>query len=202
MKIWTSNEKGDDKIIVYSNDMIYKANPPASEIDQYLFDLQLQHTPSKNYFGIPLRYIAEINQQEGKNYIEIIFRGDSEHLKIKDDKTRSEIFEFFKQNIPGATTSIVRQSTLQSVKKQLIAMAVISIIFSWSLYLAKGIEEGNDYDVTGQRYHSIAGIVLLIASMGVKKILVIFSLLLLIAGIRLTRNYKNPVVKNTLRLKH
>lgn len=202
MKVWTSNEKEDDKIIVYSNEMIYKANPPLNEIENYLFDLKLQNTPSKNFFGIPLRYISEINQQEGKKYIEVIFRGDTEHLKIKDDSTRSEIFEFFKQNIPGVNYSIISQSKLQSVKKPLIAMAVVSVIFLWSLYIAKGMEEGNEYDVTGQQYHSIAGIVLLIASLGVNKIMIIFGSLLLIAGIRLNNNYKNPIVKNTLTIRH
>ncbi len=128
MKIWTSNEKDDDKIIVYFNETIYKANPPLHKVDAYVSDLKIQQTPSAAFFGIPLRYISEINMQIGKKYIEIIFKGDSEHLKVKDDTMRNEIFEFFKQNIE-AIPSLISQSTFQAIKKPLIAMVVILIIF-------------------------------------------------------------------------
>ena len=202
MKIWTSDEKNDDKIIVYSNETIYKANPPSSKVEACVSDLKMQQAPSKEFFGVPLRYISEINLQEGKKYIEIIFRGDQEHLKVKDDIIRHEMFEFFKQNIPGATHSHITQSTLQSVKKPLIATAVICVIFLWSLYIAKGMEDGNQYDVSGQRYHSMAGIVLAIASLGVNKVLLIFAALLLITSISFAKKYKNPIVKNVLVIKH
>lgn len=201
MKVWTSYEKGDDKIIVFSNEIIYKANPKVTEIDNYLFDLKLQKIPSKKYFGIPLSYISEINQQEGKKYIEILFRSDTEHFRISDDKIRNEIFEHFKQNIPGTTHSVISQTKLQAVKKPLIAIAVIVVIFSLALYIAKGMEDGMEYDVVGQKYHSVSGIILLIASLGVNRILLISGSLLLIAGFRFVKNYKNPVVKSTLTIR-
>ncbi|MBK9718211.1 MAG: hypothetical protein IPO85_11995 [Saprospiraceae bacterium] len=202
MKIWTSKEKGDDKIIIYANETIYKANPAAEKIDEYLFNLKMQNSPTTDFFSIPLRYISEINLQEGKKYIAVIFKGDYEHFKIADDKRRNEIFEFFKQNIPGANFSLVSQSKLQSVKKPLIAIGVILAIFLWTLYIALGIEDGNEYDVIGQRYHSIAGIVLALASLGVNKIVVIFGSLFLIAGLSLRNKYKNPIIKNALTIKH
>ena len=202
MKIWTSTDKDDDKIIVYLNEMIYKANPPLSKVEAYVSDLKMQQAPSAAFFGIPLRYISEINMQKGKKYIEILFKGDSEHLKVKDDTIRNEIFEFFSQNISGATHSLMSQSKFQSVKKPLIAMVVIAVIFLWSLYIAKGMEDGNEYDVSGQRYHSIAGIVLAIASLGVNKVLLIFGALLTIAAISLINKYKHPIVKNALTIKH
>jgi len=198
MKVWTSTEKDNDKIIVYSNETIYKANPPLEKVEEYLLDLKIQNTPSVNYLGIPLRYISEINLQEGKKYIEVVFKGDYEHFKIKDDKIRTEIFDFFRQNIPGVSYSIIKQSKLQAIKKPLIAIGVICVIFSWSLYIAIGMEAGNSYDVTGQHYDSIAGIVLVIASLGVRNIILISGSLLLITGVTLIRKYKNPVVKKAL----
>jgi len=201
MKIWTSVEKGDDKVIALLNDSIYKANPPVNEIEAYVFDIKRQNTPSKKSFKIPLHYISAISLQQSKKYIEVIFKGDYEHLKVKDDKIRSEIFEFFKQNIPGATHTVVRISKFQTAKKPLIAMAVVCGLFLWCLYIAIGMESGNEYDVTGQHYHSIAGIVLLIASIGVSKIILLFGSLLLIASTSFIKKYRNPIIKDTLLIK-
>jgi hypothetical protein len=92
IKIWTSSGKNDDKIIALLNDSIYKANPSESEIESYVFDLKLQKIPSKNSFKIPLHYISMITQQDRKKYIEVTFKGDYEHLKVNDDKTRNEVF--------------------------------------------------------------------------------------------------------------
>jgi hypothetical protein len=202
MKIWTSEKKDDDKIIAYLNDVVYKANPPSGEMADVVAELKIQNPTSKYFFGIPVRYISEINLQEGKSYIEILFRNDTEHLKIKDDAERNEVFEFFKQNIPGATYSVLTPSKLESAKKPLIAMGVICAIFLWTLYIAEGLEAGNGYDVTGQRYHSLAGIVLVLASLGVKNLTLIFGSLFLITSFSFVKKYTTPIVKNRLVIKH
>jgi len=198
MKFWTSTQKNDDKIIAFVNDTIYKANPRIDDIDKYILDLKTKNISYPAFLGIPLCYISQINQQENKKYIEVIFRGDTEHLRIENDKQRSEVFEFFKENIPGANYYIIKQSKIQAIKAPLIAIVIIVIIFLWSLIIAIGIESGNEYDVTGERYHSIAGIVLIFASLGVVKLIAIFGSLLSIACFSLYRKYKNPVIKNSL----
>jgi len=129
IKIWTSQEKADDKIIAFLGTDIYKANPPADQVDGYIFDLKMNNKPLKNSFEIPLSYISEINLRDRKKYIEVVFKGDYEHFKVSDDKTREEIFGYFKENIPGAQYGLVRQSKMQSVKKPLIAMVVVSAIY-------------------------------------------------------------------------
>lgn len=144
MKIWTSTEKGDNKVIAFVNDTIYKANPPESEIDVCIFDLKTQNIVSKYFFGIPLHYISTITLQEGKKYIEIKFRGDTEYLKIQNETTRNEVFEFFKANIPGAQYAVVKPSKLKAAKKPLIAMGVVTAMFIWALYLAIGKEKGSN----------------------------------------------------------
>lgn len=201
MKVWTSTDKNDDKIIVYQNETIFKANPPVNKIDEYLLDLKLQNSPSHNFLGIPISYISEINIQEGKKHIEVIFKGDYEYFRIGDDKKRNEIFDYFKQNIPGATQTLIRQSKIQAVKKPLIGMIVTILIALWALYIANGIENGNQYDVTGQNYHSVAGIILVIASLGVNNILLLFGTILSLILYSLIKKYKNPIEKTALLIK-
>lgn len=202
MRIWTSNEKNDDKIIVYYKHSIYKANPPSSKLEDCLFELKLNKINSKYFLEIPLHYISQITLQEGKQFIEVNFRGDYELLSVTDSKIRHEIFEYFSQNIPGVQYSIKQQSKIQAIKKPLIAFVVTNIIFIWSLYIAVEIEKGNQYDVAGQHYHSIAGIILIIASLGANKIILIFSILILIILISIVRKYKHPIIKKTLTITH
>jgi hypothetical protein len=198
MKIWRSDEKNDDKIIAFISQMIYKANPPINEIDDYLFDLKTQNPPTKQFFGIPLRYVSEINLQEGKKYIEVVFRGDREHLKIGNERLRNEIFDYFKHNIPGATYSNVKESKKDSVMKPVIAMGVIIIAFLSSLYIAVGMKEGEKYEVKGYDYHGLDNIFLALGSLGIENLGLIFGALFLVASLSFIKKYKNPTVKDTL----
>lgn len=197
MKIWTSNKKNDDKIIVFLNDTIYKANPPSDKIENCVAELKMQNLPSKYFFGVPVRYISEINMQEGKKYIEILFKADTEHLKIEDDDTRKAVFEYFKESIPGAAFSIIKPSKMHLARKPFIAMCVIGAIFLWCLYIANGMESGTEYEVKGSA-NSLATVVLAISAMGVKNVILVFGSLFLIACISFVRKYQTPVVKNTL----
>ena len=62
--------------------------------------------------------------------MEVLFGGSSsENLRIKDSKKRTEIFDYFKNNIPNALFSTEKYSKLKAGKKPLIAIAVLLILF-------------------------------------------------------------------------
>jgi len=202
MKVWTSQEKADDRIIVFAGQTIYKGNPKAADMDAVLLELDIKKTVPASLPGFPLNYIREINLQQGKRYIELAFGKDStEELKITDENKRREVFEYFKHNIPGSVFSRYSPSILQAGKKPLIAAIVVTLIFSWTLYIAAGIESGNDYDVSGKHYNSIAGIVLAIASLGVKKVILIFDTLLAVSIFAFVKKVRTPVSIDRLTLK-
>ena len=135
MKIWNSIERGDDAIIACNNDLIIKGNPKKTEINNCITELELNRIPSNNFITIPFNYLKEIRIEEGKENIEIIFGSESsEILKIKDEKTRNEIFEYFKINIPSSFFVVEKYSALRAAKKPLIAMFVIIFIFSYIFY--------------------------------------------------------------------
>lgn len=140
--------------------------------------------------------------QAEKKHIELLFGKDStEELNITDEQQRRRIFEYFKTNIPGSIYSNVKPTALMAGKKPLIAFIVITASFVWTLYIALGIESGNDYDVSGQRYNSIAGIVLSIASIGVKKVILVFGTLMLIALLSFIKKVRNPAVVEKISLR-
>ncbi len=199
MKIWTNNEKGYDRIIAFISNIIYRGNPKPGEIETVLYNLQKEVIPEKNFTGIPISYIKQITMQEGKPVIEILFGSDSaEQFTVKDDNRRNEIFDYFKANIPNASYSTDQYSLIRAGKKPLIAMCVIAVFFTWSSFIANGMEEGNEYDVTGQRYDSAAGIVLIIASLGVKNLLLIFGSLFAIALFTFIKKTKQPTIISRL----
>ena len=202
MKIWRGNEKTDDKIIALIDSIIYKANPANDEIEHYISDLRQGIIPTKKTLGIPLSYIKEIRMQEGKNYLQVFFGQDSEeHVRIHDDMQRSEVFNYFKENIPNVSFTVEHYSILKAGKQPLIALLVLIILFLWTLSYAVSIEHGNQYEVTGGHYNSIAGIVLSIASFGVTKTTIVFSVFLAIAVWSFINKAKNPPVIHRLNIK-
>ena len=199
MKIWRGDENTDDKIIAMNNSVVYKGNPQNAEINHCINELMNGIIPKVGFIGIPLSYLKEIRQQEGRDQIELFFGRDSEeHLKIKNDIMRNDIFNYFKENLSGANFSIDRYSKLRAGKKPLIALGVVMAIFFWTLPYAIGYDNGEQYEITNGHYNSLTGIVLAIASAGVRNVIVIFGSLMAIALITTIRKMKNPPVINRI----
>jgi hypothetical protein len=194
MNIWRSENKNDDKIIAYFNDTIYKCNPKESEIENVFYNLKNNQAPTSNFTSVPLSYLKEIHSEEGKNYIEIFFGGDStEQLKINDSLVKDDIFQYLKTNIPKTKFSIDKYSKLRAGKKPLIAMLVVLAICLWTFYISSGIEQGDEYKVVGNQ-RSVASIVLMLASLGTKNVLLIFGSLFGIALTSFILKTKSPKI--------
>lgn len=201
-KIWRANEKTDDKIIAFVNSTLYKANPPDNEIDYYISDFRNGIIPTKKNLGIPLHYIKEIRMQESKTYLQIFFGKDSEeHFRIYDENLKKEVFDHFKENIPSAQFITERYSKLKAGKKPLIALAVVSALFLWTLYYAVGFDRGIQYETENGRYDSVTGIILAIASFGVVKTILFFGFWFVIALWSFLRKISRPTVMHRLILK-
>jgi hypothetical protein len=194
MNIWRSENKGDDKIIAYVNETIYKCNPKESEIENTFYNLKSNVPPANNFTSIPLSYLKEIHLEENRNYIEILFGKDSsEQLIVNDSVVKNEIFEFFKTNIPRTKFSIEKYSKLRAGKKPVIAMLVVLAICAWTLYISNGIERGNEYEVVGNQ-RSVANIILMLASLGTINVLLIFGSLFGMALTSFILKTKKPKV--------
>ncbi len=189
-KIWINKEKGDDTIIAIGNKTIYKANPKLNKITDYVSELENDTIP-KDVLSIPFSYIENIQYQEGKRYVQVFFGHDSEeHIRINDLKKKLEIFKYFKENIPSTTYSFERYSAFKSGKKPMIAMFITSLLFAWTLYLAIQIEIGYQYELVGSG-RSLTGIVLVLANLGIFKVILIFGSLLGIGLFSMIRKMRN-----------
>ncbi|KAA2239967.1 hypothetical protein F0L74_27690 [Chitinophaga agrisoli] len=196
-KLWINDQKGDDKIIAFTNYTIYKCNPRDGAEDDAVQSFKMNMLPAKDIFGIPLSYIREFQLQEGKAQLMVILNsGSEEQLTISDTEKREEIFAFFKTLLPGEAIE-EKYSIFRAAKKPLIALGVVIGLFIWSMYIASGIEEGAEYEVVGggaTGYHSAAGIVLMLGILGTKKVLMIFLPLIAIALFAVWRKARKPPV--------
>ncbi|MCF6404529.1 hypothetical protein L3C95_16655 [Chitinophaga filiformis] len=120
-RYWTNYDNKGDKLIAFGNGTLYKANPRPDEIEDIVRDMQMNNFTAPGLFGIPVDYIKDIRLQEGNDYIQVFFGKDSEeHLQIKDDATRQEIFDFLKDHLPGASYAVDTYTRFRAAKKPLI----------------------------------------------------------------------------------
>jgi hypothetical protein len=202
MKTWRFNGKAEDKIIAFADGAIYKGNPQDAQVEHCLSDIRMGIVPTKKFFGIPIRYIKEIRMQESKNYLQVFFGHDSEeHLRIREEASRKDVFDYFREHIPSAQFSIEKYSKLKAGKKPLIAMAVVAALFLWTLYYAIGFDNGIEYETVSGRYNSVTGIVLAIASFGVIKTICFFGSWFVIALGSFLRKIRKPPVMHRLLLR-
>ena len=190
-KFWKISDSKSNKLIFINDKTIYKGNPNKEELNR-LNTESTNLTFLENLFSIPYSYIKRIENQSGKNEIKIFYGKDSEdELIIKDKNTKSEIFEFIKQDNPNFKYSSELPSVLKYAKAQLFALLFTTGIFLWSLYLAIQIESGIEYELVGGGNPGITGIVLAIANLGVLKNVIGFIILLAIILFALTKRLKS-----------
>ena len=194
---WTNYDNKGDKLIAFANGTLYKANPKPDEIDNIVRDMQMNNFAAPGLFGIPVDYIREIRLQEGNDYIQVMFGKDSEeHLQIKDEATRQEVFDFLKDHLPGASYLVDTYTRFRAAKKPMIALAVVAVLFLYSLNVALRLDAGESVMAGGR----IGGLLLGIASLGVNKVLMVYGALIAIAGTRTTLKMMNPPVVHLIRI--
>ena len=191
-KIWTNPDARGDKIIAIVNDILYKVNPRDEEIAEVARDLKMRRIPQQNTFSLPMSYIWEIRLQEGKEYIQVFFRGKSEeHLMIKDAVLREEIFNFFKKNTTQSKFYLERHSKIKAAKKPLIALLVVAGLWLYTAYLSIRIADGTEFEIRGP---GLGGIAYFLATLGPAKNILIFGGLAGIALLAAINKMRNPPV--------
>ena len=199
-KIWISENHSKDIVVAYADNIIYRGNPKPDLINDYVIGIKSNQIP-EDLFGIPVSYIKEINLSESKDYIEILFSKDSiDNLTIKDDVQRKEVFGFFKDNFDNFIYKLDKYSPLKAAKKPLIALLIVSLIFLYTLSIANEIQLGAEYEIHGNGV-SLAAIVLMLALLGAQKVVMIFSVPILIAIGAAILKAKNPPTVHRLILK-
>ncbi|SHN13122.1 hypothetical protein [Chitinophaga sp. CF418] len=196
-RYWTNYDNKGDKLLAFANGTLYKANPKPDEIENIVRDMQMNDFTAPGLFSIPADYIKEVHLQEGNDYIQVFFgQNIEEHLQIKDDATRQEIFDFLKDHLPGASYTVDKYTKFRAAKKPMIALAVITVLFLYTLSLTLVLDAGGEVMAGGR----IGGLLAGVAGLGMTKVLLIYGTLIAIAGTTMTRKMMNPPVIHLIRI--
>jgi hypothetical protein len=176
-KFWKISDSKSNKLIFIKDKIIYKGNPKQDDLNK-LNDTSTSLTFLENIFNIPYSYIKKIENQKGQNQIKIFYGNDSEdELIVNDKNTKTEIFEFLKQDNPNFEYSSELPTVLKYGKGQFFALFFTTGIFIWTLYLAVQIQSGIEYELVGGRA-GLTGIILGIAHFGIIKVIIGYIFLL------------------------
>jgi hypothetical protein len=192
LKVWTSNAPKDDKIILHHDKIIYKCNPKPAEVENTIQSFSMGIIPQQGVFGIPISYINEVRWQEGKDYIQVFFRGSEEYLTIQDAIQRQEIFEYFKTILPSFRITTQHFTRMQAGKKPLIALGVLSLLFLGTLFFYWTMENGVSWELGYNP--GVFSILIGLAAIGLQKFLLLYFVLFAVAGSTFYFKTKKPLV--------
>lgn len=189
-KIWKPSEPKSDKLIIIQENCIYKGNPKPEELIK-VNEQTTEVGSLSGMFSIPYSYIKKVINQQGKDQIKIYFGSDSEEeIHLKSERQKNEIFDFLKSDIPNLRFRTETPNAFKYAKPQFFAIIILTGIFIWAMYFAVQLANGYEYELVGGK-GGIIGVILLLAHLGMTKLIVIYSVLIGIAGFSLLQRLKS-----------
>lgn len=177
-KVWLSNARKNDRVIIVTDSDIYKGNPRE---DTSIYRSNINEEKLRNLFSIPYTYIKSIENQENVNYIKIYYGNDlEEELNITDKDVKNEVFDYIKTKLPQFKYSKRLPSEFKYVKGPAFAMISVLVLFVWTMYYTVQLSNGVEYELSGGR-PGLASIVFSIANLGYFKVIIIYLVLFFLA---------------------
>ncbi|WP_339701831.1 hypothetical protein [uncultured Marixanthomonas sp.] len=189
-QIWKPTEPKSDKLILIRDNCIYKGNPVREELNKIKVNTQ-DIEKLKNVYSIPFRYIKRIENQQNSKQIKIYFGSDSEEeIKLENETQKNEIFNLLKQELPNLNYRSELPNIFKYTKPQIFGILIATGIFIWAMYFAVEISKGYNYEIVGGGRLGINGMVLLIAKLGIPKLIIGYIIIVGIAVFSLMRRLK------------
>lgn len=177
MKYWINELPGNEKIIIWDGNELYKANPKELNLREIEYSLKKGEIP-EGIFSIYKSSIKKIEMDESKKYICVYFGADSyAHFRVSNADTKKEIFDELGET-EGVTKTVKELSLAEKTKPQKKAFIVLTILFSIGFIFSALIEKG------GLPEGSYPAILLLIGGLGMKNTILIYLLIISIIGVK------------------
>ncbi len=191
-KFWVNRKDKEHNFIVFNENIIYRLK--ASKVNFSNIERELnQGIINDKFIGLPKSYLRSVQFRDDDNGLRFYYGEDSEdEIIVSKSALRKEIFDFL-DTATNPHDSVVRKpSLLGRIKKPLIAIIVLSAIFIYVYSIIQGINQGYEYEIVGGGANpGIAGIVLMLAGLGLTKNIMIFLPLYALAGYSIFKKYKD-----------
>lgn len=173
-KIWKPKGEKSDTLIFIHNECIYKGRPSREVISKFNIESTNNKIPS-GFLSIPFSYIHKIINQKGINHIKLMLGKDSEEeLFVEDEALKNEIFNYLKNRLSTFTYTSKIPSIFSYARAKIIGMTVLTLVFSLGFYFAIQMESGYEYIAA----KGITGIALALGTLGSKKLIIGYVVLL------------------------
>ncbi len=177
-KFWKQTEPGAEALILIKDNCVYKGNLGFDDLNK-IQENKIDPAITKQLFGIPFSLIRKVENQKGLPKIKIYFGSDSEEeLKIINETTKAEIFNYFKDQIPNMHYWSKLPSIFKYAKAPLFALLFSTGIFLLAIYYAIQLQNGAEYVIRGGRA-GIGALALLLGNLGIPKLSIGYSLILI-----------------------
>ncbi|MCI5083107.1 MAG: hypothetical protein MRY78_15520 [Saprospiraceae bacterium] len=149
MKYWI-NEKGNDKVIVINDQVIYNNNPRKSKIYEIHDQLRKGFIPF-TLTGTAFRYISKIVSNSKSNKLTIYY-GEKNKVEIDAQGNKAQIIQYLKNDpVNKPIYQEFPEKWYRIIGKPLLAIAVIGLITAYTYQLAINIERGYIYEISSDR---------------------------------------------------
>ena len=197
-KYWIDKKSNGDNIVLINNEKIFKKKFKSYDLQKVELEIK-KGIINSNFLSIPYHYISSIELQETSNKL-VIKRGKkdaNDEITITNSDIRTEIFEYLKVNSPVKDYKEETPSVLKSIKKPLIALCVVLVIFSYVYYFIWSMNQGYVFELKRGR-PGLGAIALMLAELGLLKNILIFSSLSFVAFNKIRINLKNRSLVKTI----
>lgn len=147
MKYWI-NDKGNDKLIVIANGILYNYNPSQIQLNEYKNELQRGKIPKK-LTGTPINYFTKVST-DNRSKKTVILYGENNELELDTRENHLAILDYLREDDlrnPKYTEYI--ESIYSAVKKPVIALLLIIFFTVYSYGIAEVLEYGRSSIITG-----------------------------------------------------
>jgi len=181
MKYWKCT-KGNDKLIVIDEEVIYNYNPSTNELVEFERELKRGIIPS-SLTGVPISYIKKIISNDKSNIIKI-FHGEDNETIVDARENKLKIIKYINDNDKrNPSYSEYPEKWYVAIRKPFIGLLVLIGLTYYMYDIAYYMELGYEYEIGGRRARGagIGGLILGLAEiLGSKGVIILGSILSLI----------------------
>ena len=183
MKYWVSELSKTNTVVIDEKSIHFSTKK--GDLMKSRMELQRGDIPN-GLTEVPFSYLKSVRKRENVSNINLQFGSESQQqLNFESNHECKEVFDSLKLVLSNFNYKNEEISSFKAAKKPIIALIVLSIIFSISLFMAFELEKGN----LGGRQIAI---LLALASLGTKKLSILFGLVVSICGFSIWLKGNNP----------
>jgi hypothetical protein len=194
--VWVNEAGIFDKVVVVTDEAVYRANPPKAELAGLLARISAGESPdivlSKETKVVPLDQITRIRIEENDEDMEVFYGNDSLDMSFKDAVDRDKAFAALERNLKGFRFERVALNPFTAGWKPL--LVTLALAFgTWIAHQASAqLAAGDTYEIHGRKRAFKKLVMQLLELIGPTGVLILGGLMVLVAAYVFAQRVRQP----------